>query len=68
MCSPMSLVAGKMYNDRKDRKSNERVRDQWASAPTAAPSDMTIKKPEPISKPTKPKTNINTGMNIGGRF
>jgi len=31
-------------------------------------SDMTIKKPEPISKPTKPKTNINTGMNIGGRF
>ena len=62
------LAMSKMYNDRKDRKSRERLNNNYASAPTAPPSDMTIKKPEPISKPTKPKTNINTGMNIGGRF
>jgi hypothetical protein len=62
------LAVSKMYNDRKDRKSRERINNSFANAPKAPPSDMAIKKPEPISKPTKPKTNINTGMNIGGRF
>ena len=66
MCAG-ELVMSKMYNDRKDRKSRERLNNSYASAPKAPMSDMTIKKPEPISKP-KPKTNINTGMNIGGRF
>ena len=67
MCAA-ELVMSKMYNDRKDRKSRERLNNSYANAPKAPMSDMTIKKPEPISKPTKPKTNINTGMNIGGRF
>lgn len=60
-------VMSKMYKDRKDRRSRERLADNYASAPKAPMSDMTIKKPEPISK-TKPKTNIKTGMNIGGQY
>lgn len=67
MCAG-ELIMSKMYNDRKDRKSREKLANNYAIAPKAPMSDMTIKKPEPISKPTKPKTNINTGMNIGGRF
>lgn len=62
------LTMSKMYNDRKDRKRRERVADSFASAPPPPPSFTAVNKPEPISKPTKPKTNINTGMNIGGRF
>jgi hypothetical protein len=61
------LAMSKMYNDRKDRKSREKLADNYASAPEAPTSTTTINKPAPISKP-KPKTNINTGMNIGGQY
>lgn len=62
------LAMSKMYNDRKDRKSRERLNNNYASAPEAPPSFTSVDKKEPISKPNKPKTNINTGMNIGGQY
>ena len=60
-------VMSKMYNDRKDRRSREKLADNYASAPEAPTPTTTINKPAPISKP-KTKTNINTGMNIGGQY
>mgnify|MGYP001193322652 CR=1 FL=1 len=60
-------VMSKMYNDRKDRKSREKLADNYASAPSAPPSPTADDKLKPIAK-SKPKTNINTGMNIGGQY
>lgn len=69
MCSPATLIANKMYNDRKDRKSKQRVREKWSSAEAAVgqPATPLTKTDSTVSK-AKPKTKMNTGINIGGQY
>jgi len=66
------LALSKMHNDRKDRKSREKMISNWSSREQPAPSStMGGEQKQPTAKPAKPakpKTKIDTGINIGGQY